>query len=132
MLICIPLACAELDSLLAGSISDVTAYAPTPSLYEALGYSADMDEDADFAALTYASIASLLKAPQRLVAVAQAAAVDCRDSFGKVTVASLAWSQVTGIFLDESEVNAQVAEARKVAENSSSRSYGNKMKYKSC
>ncbi|MGL5405673.1 MAG: DUF6912 family protein [Propionibacteriaceae bacterium] len=120
MLICVPLTRAELDSLLLAPLSNFTAYAPTPSLYEGLGYTADMDEDADFAALTYASVASLLAASQRLVVVAQATANDHHDSFGKVTVASLAWSQVTGIFLDEPEVAPQVAAARKIAEATSS------------
>lgn len=112
MLICVPLTSALLRTLHDQGLRDVAAHAPTGSLMAAHGYDASMDEDADFAALTYASVASLRSGSRRLVAVAQVPHVrDAGTEFGEVVVAELGWSQVTGLFIDEPAVAELVAAA---------------------
>lgn len=112
MLACIPLTAAQLRALADAELSGLPAHAPTPALAEAHGYDAVDDEDADFAALTYASIACLATSPRRLVATAEVRVTDAADELGRVVVPALRLADVTGLFVDEDAVAALVAAAR--------------------
>lgn len=102
MLAFLPLTLDTLAALRAGALRDVTAHAATPALFDTLGYTPDLDEDAEFAALTYASVAALTLAPRRLVAVAETA-VNGEDpeGFGTVTAPAVSWAQVQSLFIGE-------------------------------
>lgn len=102
-LVCVPADLELLRRLRADGITDVAAHAATPALYEAMGYTPDMDEDAEFAALTFASAAAaIMHGEPRLVIVAEAEAIPVpEDEFGAVRVPMLAWPQVTALFVGE-------------------------------
>lgn len=93
-------------------------YAATRELFAALEYGPDRDEDAEFAALTFAGVAALAIPGPRLVAVAQADGVgrSAEDAdFGAVWVTAPAWECVTALFVDEPDAAAAVHAAREAA-----------------
>lgn len=71
-LVFIPVASDELDVLVGRvPVENRRAYTVTPDLLEELGYTADMAEDAEYAALVLASIAGLVEFGERVVVVAE-------------------------------------------------------------
>lgn len=117
MLIFLPLDAAELNRLRSEGLRDVAAHTTTPALFDGLGLDESGAEEAEFAALTYASVAALTRGPRRLVAVAEVAqdrlaAADFADDFGSVTVSSVGWSEVTCLFSgDPTDAPAETAAA---------------------
>lgn len=94
-------------------------YAATRALINAHGYRADEQEDADYAAQLYASIAGLADSSddRRLVVAADvpvAALGDHREDadYGAVAVGGLDWADVTAVFVDEDAAGAAVRSAR--------------------
>lgn len=101
---------------------DVRAQGPTPSLATAHGYDEFAGEEADYAALAYAGVRSVIFAQldgePRLVLAADIELEDCIDSgdaFGSVTVPTLRWEAVTAVFSDEDASTPLVAAARSAA-----------------
>ena len=96
----------------------LTAYASGPALREAHGLDASDDEEAGFVALGYAGLAALVRheGPRLVLAVdldgAQASASG--DDFGTVEAQAVRWHQVTALFGDEPDADADVAEARRL------------------
>lgn len=98
-----------------GTISEpVAAYAPTAAMVAAHDYTPAEDEDAAYTAQVYARVAGLAGGAgeppgddRQLVVVAADVAADAvteladgRD-YGAVEVASLAWGDVTAVFVDD-------------------------------
>lgn len=105
MLVFVPIDAARLQTLLNDGLTDVAAHAATPALYQGLGLDPSMDEDAEFGALTYASVACLLTSPLRGVAVCEVPdrALSGDDDFGRVSVAQVAPADLRSLFIDEPE-----------------------------
>lgn len=104
-----------------GPIGDVRAFAATPELMAALDYNESRREDAEYAALSYASVQALLQPEpihQRWVLAAkvddallsgQGVSGAPNHAYGEVVVGSLDWSAVVAIFVDDSAAAAAVA-----------------------
>lgn len=103
MLVFVPLAAAELQGWAGnGQFAPSEAFAVTPSLQRAFGFSAADDEDAEHTALHVAGLAALLRTGRRLVAVAESPARAVTGSeFGEVEVAALPWTSVNALFADD-------------------------------
>ncbi len=105
-LVFIPMTGELLEQFCGGTPYSGLAFATTPELYAALDYDQTMAEDAEYAALTYASVAALTIAPRRCVAVVETSAsatTDSADDFGTVTVSGLEWDAVTALFIGDEE-----------------------------
>ncbi|MFT4217396.1 MAG: hypothetical protein QM619_09475 [Micropruina sp.] len=109
MLVFVPLTTAELATWAeSGRHRPAAAYAVTPSLRAAFGFSLADDEDAEHTALHIAGLDALLRGGRRLVAVAEAAATPVSGAeFGEVAVGVLGFDAVTALFADESPVSAE-------------------------
>lgn len=71
-LVFIPVAASELEVLTGAlPVTNRRAFAVTPDLLAELGYTSDMSEDAEYAALVLASIAGLSEFGERVVVVAE-------------------------------------------------------------
>lgn len=100
----------------------LVAYAATPELMASHEYDASMIEDADFAAQTYAGIASLLSGEdyQRIVLAAEVsdrtvgAGVTHRP-YGEVIIEQLTWPTVRAVFVDDHQADAALAQAKAAA-----------------
>jgi len=110
----VPIAVADAQALRsAGAASDLVGYADGPGLRVWLGDARLDDEEADYIALTYAGVASLLiqGASARLVL-----AVDLdltgADELGSVLVHELRWTDVRSLFADEAAAADAVVAAR--------------------
>jgi hypothetical protein len=89
-----------------GAPPDGVAYAATPALRESFGYGADADEDADYAAQLFASLAGALAGWDRCVlAVATPTLPPSRGAadYGQVDLPKLRWADVQAVFVDEPE-----------------------------
>jgi len=95
--------------------------AATRELIRSHEYADSELEDAEFAALSYAGVLSVLEPgdPLRLVVVAEVpdddVAPTVNDPYGTVTVHRLGWSQVQSLFSDEAATRAAVSAARDAA-----------------
>ncbi|MCW5952328.1 MAG: hypothetical protein KIT69_08730 [Propionibacteriaceae bacterium] len=78
-----------------------TGYAVTPTMLEVFGV-AD-PEDAEYTALSVASVAGLLAHGERVVAVLGISAAPGDDEFGAVEVASPSYSRVTALFGEDTD-----------------------------
>jgi hypothetical protein len=118
-----------------GTDEELAAFAATPRMIAAHGYRPDEDEDADYAAQLYASIAGLIGAGEpagadrpedsdsRLVISAEVPAGRIRESdrdpeHGAVVVQGLKWSEVTAVFVDEPAAAPAVRAAREAISGS--------------
>lgn len=73
-LVFIPVATSELEALTgAVQLMQRQAYTVTPDLLDELEYTADMQDDAEYAALVLASVAGLIEHGERVVVVAEVA-----------------------------------------------------------
>jgi hypothetical protein len=96
--------------------------AVTRELLRSHEYSDSELEDAEFAALSYAGVLSVLEPgdPLRLIVVAEVPDDDVTptagDPYGTVTVHRLSWSQVQSLFSDEAATRAAVGAARSAAQ----------------
>lgn len=70
VLVCLPAARGDRAGLVEAS-SPWQAFSATPALLETLGYTPEMDEEADYGALVLASVAALLRFGERFVVTAQ-------------------------------------------------------------
>lgn len=86
-------------------------YAATPAMKEAFGLTDP--EDAEYAALSIASVVGLAAHGERLVAVVSSGFAASEDEFGAVEVANLSYRQVTALFGEDSD--AAPADAAAVA-----------------
>lgn len=80
------------------------AYAATADLRESLDYGADAEEESDYAAQLFASLAGLLAGWDRCVlavAVRTLPASCGRAAFGQVELPPLRWRDVRAVFVDE-------------------------------
>ena len=104
------------------SAQQLTGTAATRELIRSHEYADSELEDAEFAALSYAGVLSVLTPgdPLRLVVVAEVATGEVTptadDPYGTVTVHRLSWSQVQSLFCDESATRAAVGAARRAAQ----------------
>jgi len=100
------------------SAEHLTGTAATRELIRSHEYADSELEDAEFAALSYAGVLSVLEPgdPLRLVVVAEVPAEDvtptAADPYGTVAVHRLSWSQVQALFSDEAATRAAVSAAR--------------------
>ena len=100
----------------------LTGTAATRELIRAHEYADSELEDAEFAALSYAGVLSVLEPgdPLRLVVVAEMPAGDVTptagDPYGTVIVRRMSWSQVQSLFSDEASTEGAVSAARAVAQ----------------
>jgi hypothetical protein len=83
-------------------------FAVTPALLDTFGLGEGDDEEADRTALLLAGLSALLSYGRRLALVAETATTDNGDPFGEVTLAGLAWSDVSAIFADAAEAESLV------------------------
>lgn len=103
-------------------VQRLTATAATRELIRSHEYADSELEDAEFAALSYAGVLSVLEPgdPLRLVVVAEVSAEEVAptagDPYGTVTVHRLSWSQVQALFSDEAATRAAVRDARSAAQ----------------
>lgn len=114
LLVCLPVTAEGTRGWLADGVlrGEQVGYAPTPGLYEAFGLTSDQDEDADYVALTVASVAAL-EHGRRLVAVGECEAEPNEPTdFGAVSVHDVPWSAITAFFADEPSSEAAVSAAR--------------------
>jgi len=114
LLVCLPVTAEGTRGWLADGVlrGEQVGYAPTPGLYEAFGLTSDQDEDADYVALTVASVAAAARG-RRLVAVGELEGVATEPAdFGAVTVQDVPWSAITAFFADDPAAEAAVAAAR--------------------
>ena len=88
-------------------------FAVTPSMLES--FEAADQEDAEYTALSIASLAGLLVHGQRVVAVVDLAATDAGDEWGSVTVGEVPFTAVTAIFGEDSDPAQASAAALAVA-----------------
>lgn len=87
-----------------GAQADGIAYAATAALRESFGYGADADEEADYAAQVFASLAGLLAGWDRCVLVVAVRALppSCGASdYGQVEPPVMQWTDVRAVFVDE-------------------------------
>ncbi|MGB7963598.1 MAG: hypothetical protein WCF12_11660 [Propionicimonas sp.] len=75
-------------------------FAVTPAMAAAFDFSATTDEDAEHTALCIASLAALIQAGRRLVAVAETGCSDDQSApeFGSVSVSDVPFGRVTSLF----------------------------------
>ncbi|MBI4899092.1 MAG: hypothetical protein HY829_01295 [Actinobacteria bacterium] len=83
-------------------------FAVTPALLDTFGLAAGEDEEADRTALLLAGLSALLSYGRRLALVVETAPTDTGDPFGEVTLAGLAWPEVSAIFADAPEAEPLV------------------------
>lgn len=118
MLVFIPINHDLLTRLLADGLADVAGFAATPGLYEGLALERDMEDDAEFGALTFASVASLVRDERRAVAVADVGVTTLTDlggDWGEVRAARVAPSDVRSLFIDEPDAAPLLAAAHAAA-----------------
>lgn len=108
-----------------GTQPNGVAYAATAALRESFGYGADADEESDYAAQLFASLAGLLAGWDRCVlAVAVPALPPSTGTadFGQVDLPPLRWRDVRAVFVDEPDAvpavraYAETARGRELAE----------------
>ncbi len=91
----------------------LAGFAVTRELVDALGYTSDMDEDAEYAALVLASVAGLARHGRRLVLVAEVppdqVGLGDDPSNGGVILARLEPRWVVSWFADEASVDVTAA-----------------------
>lgn len=101
-----------------GSWTGVAGFAATDELRRAHDFGPGADEDADFAAQTYASVQALLDhdGPRVVVAV-EVSGVQPTPlvAWGQVAVPRCDWSDVLAVFVDEAEAGPALARARTAA-----------------
>ncbi len=101
---------AQLEAWRAGDETGAAGVAATAAMTTAHGYGPTETEDAEYAALQYAGVASLLFGPRRWVAAAEVRAVtDPGSPYGLVEVETLRWRDVQAFFTDETEAFTDVA-----------------------
>lgn len=104
------------------AVEHLAGTAATRELIRSHEYVESELEDAEFAALSYAGVLSVLAPgdPLRLVVVAEVRAEDVTptagDPYGTITVHRLSWSQVQALFSDEAATRAAVSAARGAAQ----------------
>lgn len=76
-------------------------FAATPAMLAAFELPGPDDEDTDLTLLGLASLASLEKAPRRLVAVAELPSVPDGDDLGRVDLDDVRWNRVTCLYTDD-------------------------------
>lgn len=113
MLVFVPL---TTDELVAWAESrrhrPTAAYAVTPPLTAAFGFTSADVEDAEHTVLHIAGLAALLRGGRRLVAVAEASATPQPTAdFGDVSLDVLGFEAVTALFADQSPASAQALAA---------------------
>ena len=86
----------------------IPAFAVTPAMASAFGFTSSTAEDAEYTALCVASVACLIGGGPRLVAVVDAEPIptDADVEFGAVEVGDVPWSRVTALFADGSEAES--------------------------
>lgn len=102
---------------------ELVAHAATPALLAAHDLDESTLEDAEYAALVYAGVASLAMTGTadelRLVVAAELPAgqlsADPDDPYGRVQVLDVRWTDVRALFSDEQAAGPQVALARAAA-----------------
>ncbi|MGI8456736.1 MAG: DUF6912 family protein [Propionibacteriaceae bacterium] len=105
---------AQLEAWRAGDEAGTSGVGATAAMIAAHGYGPNETEDAEYVALQYAGVASLLCASardaRRWVAAADVAEVaDAGSPYGLVEVAVLRWRDVQAFFTDEIEAFHDVA-----------------------
>jgi hypothetical protein len=109
-LVFLPLSTGQLHSWATGGRlpTTLTGYAVTPAMTEAFGVTDP--EDAEYTALSVASVAGLLAHGERVVAVLGCRYQPSDDEFGAVEVVEPAYAQVTALFGEDTNP-AQAAAA---------------------
>jgi len=104
-------------AVLRGTVTDRVGFTATPALRAGLELASDDEEEADFAAFTYAGVAALLDGTgARYVIAADVPEPGVTplpdDPFGRVALAGPAWRQILAIYTDEVSALSAVARAR--------------------
>lgn len=101
-----------------GQLNQVQAFAATAELMAALNYDSTMLQDAEYAALSYASVQYLLQPEPVRQRSVLAAEVDsdsvsraANRAYGEVSVTSLQWKSAVAVFVDDPDAAAAVTEA---------------------
>lgn len=112
MICFVPLSVAELSALRTTPLAGpVAAFAVTDGLRDTFDLAGHEDEEADRTALLLAALSGLARHGRRLVATVEGVAVDHHGTLGEVTLAELAWPDVTALFADEPEAADAVSAA---------------------
>ncbi|HET9650414.1 MAG TPA: hypothetical protein VFP34_19575 [Microlunatus sp.] len=122
MMVYVPLAQDEALRLRAAGVLEGPwlGHAATPGLLRAHDLTGE-EEDAEYTALAYAGVTSLLSgaASLRLVLAtetADASVLDPDDAFGRVSVPRLRWAAVSSLFADEADSAERLARARRLVD----------------
>lgn len=102
-LVFLPLSGGQLRTWAVGGVlpGSHTGYAVTPTMLEAFGVTDP--EDAEYTALSIASVAGLLNHGERVVAVLGISAPGGEDEFGTVEVVTPGYAQVTALFGEDTD-----------------------------
>ncbi|MGC4151553.1 MAG: hypothetical protein QM628_00550 [Propionicimonas sp.] len=102
-LVFLPLSSGQLRTWAAAGIlpGSYTGYAVTPAMLEAFGVTDP--EDAEYTALSIASVAGLLAHGERVVAVLGISVQPGDDEFGAVEVSTPSYPQVTALFGEDTD-----------------------------